>query len=348
MENKVTTFAKSFYVGICALLISFAPMQQAFAFGGGEEGEAFNAKEMILHHVMDDYGWHIAEVDGEHITIPLPIILFTDGELDIFMSSEFHHGEEGMHTTDLGTYQLDHGHIVETSGKQVLDFSITKNVASMMLATLILFIIFLPAGSWAKKEGATVAPKGKQNVLEALVQFIIDDVMIPNIGEKHYRKYVPYVMSIFFFIWVNNLLGLIPTGANASGNIAFTMTLAIFTLIVTNLSGNKDYWKHIFWTPGVPLPLRVIILPVEVLGIITKPFALMIRLFANISAGHIIILSLLSFIFIFKNAALGLAVGPVIVAMNMLELFVAALQAYIFALLSSLFIGLAVEEHDHH
>ena len=351
MENNVTTFAKSLYVGICALLLSFAPMQ-AFAAGGEGDGEEFNAKDMILHHVMDDYGWHIAEVDGHHVSIPLPIILITDGQLDLFMSSDFHHEPEGMYTTDIGTYKLDHGDIVETSGKPVLDFSITKNVASMMLAVIILFALFLPAGSVARKSGATTAPEGKQNLLEALVQFIIDDVMIPNIGEKHYRKYVPYIMSIFFFIWVNNLLGLIPTAANASGNIAFTATLAVFTLIVTNVSGTKDYWKHIFWTPGVPLPIRVIILPIELLGIFTKPFALMVRLFANITAGHIIILSLLSFIFISKTLAsglvAGLAVSPVIIAMNMLELFVAALQAYIFALLSSLFIGMAVEEHGDH
>ena len=346
MENKQNMLVRYLLTGIFALFALCSAPQMAYA-GGGEEGGDFNAKDMIIHHILDDYGWHIAEVDGHHISIPLPIILVVDGQLDIFMSSEFHHAEDGVHTTGLGSYKIDHGHIIETSGKKVLDFSITKNVASMMLAVVILFLLFVPAVG-AYKKNPNEAPKGRLNMLEALVQFIIDDVMIPNIGEKKYRKYVPYVMSIFFFIWMNNLLGLIPTGANASGNIAFTMTLAVFTLIVTNLSGNKDYWMHILWTPGVPLPLRIIMLPVEVLGIFTKPFALMIRLFANITAGHIIILSLISFIFLFKNAALGLAVGPVVIAMTMLELFVAALQAYIFALLSSLFIGLAVAEHDHH
>ncbi len=342
-------FTKAFGALFCAFLLALSPMQ-AFAAGGGgsEDGGKFNPNELILHHVMDDYGWHVTEIDGEHVSIPLPIILFVDGQLDIFMSSEFHHGEVGMHTTDLGTYKLDHGHIVETSGKKVLDFSITKNVASMLLAVVLLFFIFIPVASKYKNGGEKKAPKGFANGIEAIVKFIIDDVMIPNIGEKHYRKYVPFIMSLFFFIWINNLLGLIPTGANASGNIAFTLTLAAFTLIVTNLSGTKDYWKHIFWTPGVPLPVRVIILPVELLGIFTKPFALTIRLFANISAGHIIILSLTSIIFIFKNALLGAAVVPATIALNFLELFVAALQAYIFALLSCLFIGLAKEEHDDH
>jgi F-type H+-transporting ATPase subunit a len=201
------------------------------------------------------------------------------------------------------------------------------------------------AGAYKRRPGQ--APKGLQALVEPIVQFIVEDVIIPNIGEKHYKKYVPLVLSIFFFIWINNLLGLIPSGANASGNIAFTLTLAFITLLVTNLSGNKDYWMHILWTPGVPLPLRIIMLPVEILGIFTKPFALMIRLFANITAGHIIILSLISFIFIFQNALLGLPVGAVVVAMTMMELFVAVLQAYIFSLLTSLFIGLAVAEHEH-
>ena len=217
----------------------------------------------------------------------------------------------------------------------------------MMLSVIVLMAIFLPAAASSKKRKGQ-APKGIQSLIEPLVEFIRDDVVIPNIGEKKHKKYLPFIMSLFFFIWMNNLLGLIPTGSNASGNIAFTFTLAIITMIVTNVSANKDYWMHILWTPGVPLPLRVIMLPVELLGIFTKPFALMIRLFANITAGHMIILSLVSLIFIFKNMAIGAAVGPVIVAMTFLELFVAALQAYIFSLLSALFIGMAIEEHDHH
>jgi len=311
------------------------------------EGERFSPNELIMHHILDDYGWHLFDTsDGHKVSIPLPIILLTDGNLDVFMSSEFHHGESTVKRDDR-EYQLDHGHIAELSGKSMLDFSITKNVASMMISVLLLFVVFSSvSSSYKKRQGQ--APKGIQSFIEPIIVFLRDDVAIPNIGEKKYEKYFPYLLSLFFFIWFNNLLGLIPTGANASGNIAFTLTLAFFTLIVTNLSGNIHYWKHIFWTPGVPLPLRIIMLPVEIIGIFTKPFALMVRLFANITAGHIIILSLVSLIFIFKNGFLSVAVGPAVVALTFLELFVAILQAYIFTLLSALFIGMAVAEHEHH
>jgi F-type H+-transporting ATPase subunit a len=262
------------------------------------------------------------------------------------LSSEFHHGENTVKKGDR-EYKMEHGHIYEVSGKHPLDFSITKNVASIFISVFLIFIIFFSvAGSYKNRKGQ--APKGLQSLIEPLIVYLRDDVIIPNIGEKKYKPYFPYLICLFFFVWFNNLLGLIPTGANASGNIAFTMTLAVFTLIITNVSGNAGYWKHIFWTPGVPLPLRVIMLPVEVLGIFTKPFALMIRLFANITAGHIIILSLLSFIFIFKSVLVGLPVVPVVIAMTCMELFVAILQAYIFTLLTSLFIGLATEDHEHH
>jgi F-type H+-transporting ATPase subunit a len=184
-------------------------------------------------------------------------------------------------------------------------------------------------------------------MLEPLIVFVRDEIALPNIGHHKYKKYLPYLLTLFFFIWVNNLLGLIPSGANLTGNIAFTMTMAFFTLILTVFSGNSHYWKHIFMTPGVPIPLLVIMIPVEVIGIFTKPFALMIRLFANIMAGHTIILSLVGLIFIFQNAFLGVPVTLFVLAMNCLELFVALLQAYIFTLLTALFIGQAVAEEHH-
>jgi len=313
-----------------------------------KEEENFDVTGLITHHILDSYGWHILDYkDGagvEHpVSIPLPIILYTDNGLVIFMSSAFHHGEASVAANGL-TFSLEHGHIKEANGGTFLDFSITKNVASMMLSMVILILIFSAVASGYKKRKGQ-APKGLQSLIEPLIVYIRDDVVIPNIGEKHHAKYLPYILTLFFFIWINNLLGLMPTGANLSGNIAFTMTLAVLTLIITNVSGNKNYWSHIFWTPGVPLPLRVIMLPVEIISIFTKPFALMIRLFANITAGHIVILSLVSFIFMFKSVALGFVVGPVVIAMTFLELFVAILQAYIFALLSALFIGLAIEEH---
>ncbi|MCS7005418.1 MAG: F0F1 ATP synthase subunit A [Cytophagales bacterium] len=313
-----------------------------------QSSEDFNTNELIMHHVLDDHSWHLLTTsDGHHVSIPLPVILWCEGNLDIFMSSDFHHGEATVKKGDR-EYKIDeHNHIIELKGKKVLDFSITKNVASMIVSVIILMIIFFKVAG-AYKNRKNQAPKGLQAFIEMIVVFIRDEVAIPNLGEKNYERYLPYLISIFFFIWVNNLLGLIPTGANASGNIAFTLTLAVFTLLITNFSGNKEYWSHIFWTPGVPLPLRVIMLPVEIVGIFTKPFALMIRLFANITAGHIIILSLISIIFIFKNAVLALAVGPAVIALTFLELFVAILQSYIFTLLSALFIGMAIAEHEHH
>jgi F-type H+-transporting ATPase subunit a len=186
-----------------------------------------------------------------------------------------------------------------------------------------------------------------QSFFEPIIVFIRDEIAIPNIGNKAHR-FLPYLLTVFFFIWFNNLLGLMPGGANLSGNIAFTFSLAAITLLITLFSGNKDYWMHIFWTPGIPLPLRIIMIPVEVVGIFSKPFSLMIRLFANITAGHVIILSLLGLTFIFNSAVIGVAASLFSAIMNLLELFVAILQAYVFTLLSAMYFGSAVEEHEHH
>lgn len=330
------------------LLFSFSVMisNQAFASeevsSAGEE-KAFNAAEMIKHHIADAYDWHLYGEGHHSVSIPLPIILYSSTKgLQVFSSANFHHGTEAYQG-----YKLEHNHIIaEDASEKIYDLSITKNVASMMIAAVIILLIFLSISSSYKKNVGK-APSGIQSVFEPLITFVRDEIAQPNIGPK-YAKYLPYLLTVFFFIWVNNLLGLIPSGANASGNIAFTLTLAFITLLLTIFSGNKDYWMHIFWTPGVPLPLRVIMLPVEIIGIFTKPFALMIRLFANITAGHIIILSILSFIFIFKSFAVAGVSIPFAVVMSLMEVFVAALQAYIFTLLSALFIGQAVAEHEHH
>ncbi len=327
--------------------------------------EEFDATEVIMHHIADAHDWHfydkVNEETGEVIPIsmPLPVILFYNGHLDIFMSSAFHHGTASVKKDDR-EYILHHGKIYlakngelqfneehHALNEQPVDLSITKNVASMMLSAIILLLLFIPMARKYKQNGIT-APKGIQGFLEPLVVFIKDDIAIPNIGEHKYQKYLPYLITVFFFIWINNLLGLFPTGANLTGNIAVTFTLAAITMLITNFSGNKNYWRHIFNTPGVPWWLKVPIplMPlVELVGVISKPFALMIRLFANITAGHIIVLSLISLIFIFKS----LLISPVSIAfvlfMDVLELLVAVLQAYIFTLLSALFIGLAVQEH---
>jgi F-type H+-transporting ATPase subunit a len=228
-----------------------------------------------------------------------------------------------------------------------LDFSITKNVAAMMVAAAIGMALFISLGRSYRKTGVS-EPRGLQGFLEPIILFVRDDIALPNVGEHKYEKYLPYLLTVFFFILINNIFGLIPFfpfGANVTGNIAVTFVLASFTFLVTQFSGNRSYWRHVFATPGVPVWLLPVMIIVELIGLIAKPFALMVRLFANITAGHIIIMGLVSIIFIFKT--LWVLPGAVIFVlfMDFLELLVAFLQAYVFTLLSALFIGMAVEEH---
>jgi F-type H+-transporting ATPase subunit a len=230
-----------------------------------------------------------------------------------------------------------------------MDLSITKNVTSLFIGAFLLIIIMLSMARFYKKNGA-VAPKGISKFLEPLVLLVQDDIAKANIGEHKYKKYVPYLLTAFFFILLNNLLGMVPIlpgGANLTGNISVTLFLALFTLLITVFSGNKNYWRHIFATPGVPIPILIIMVPIEIIGIFTKPIALMIRLFANVTAGHIIILALISLIFINKSIAWSALSVPMALFISILELLVAFLQAYLFTMLSALFIGAAVEEAHH-
>ena len=317
------------------------------------EAEAgFDAVDMIMHHIADAHDWHLFDLPGEDghshpVSIPLPVILYSDGAVDVFMSSAVDHGHAIVQQGDRH-YALHHGkiHRVDEAGHEieaaVLDFSMTKNVAAMLISMVLLMWLF---GSAARSYAAgSGVPKGKAKFLEPLVLFVRDDIARPNIGEKA-EKFLPFLLTVFFFIWINNLFGLIPVLApNLTGNISVTLVLAALTLIITNVNGNKAYWGHII-KPPVPIALYPIMIPVEIIGIFTKAFALMIRLFANITAGHILILSLVSLIFIFETMAMSALSIPFMVFMNTLELLVAALQAYIFTLLSALFIGMAVEEH---
>jgi len=311
-----------------------------------------DTKDIIFEHIGDSHSWTII---GEH-SIALPIILYTDKGLEIFSSDKIKEKEEKQQIYQGKAYnytlEKDKVKVVDASGKideaatkKVWDFSITRNVASMWMGMIILIIVFGSISSaYKKREGK--APKGLQSFLEPIVLFVRDDVAIPNIGVKHV-KYMPLLLTIFFFILINNLLGLIPIfpgGFNLTGNIAVTLTLSFIVLIVINFSGNKYYWKHIF-TPHIPLWLYPIMVPVEIIGIISKPFALMIRLFANITAGHIIVLSLISLIYIFKTTWMATVSVPFVVFMDCIELLVAFLQAFIFTMLTALFIGMAVEEH---
>lgn len=314
------------------------------------EEEVFEPTKMIMEHISDAHDWHL----WGHTSLPLPVILYTDRGMEFFLSSAFHHGTHD-HPGKHYTYRLvdkkkikvvnGAGEVDEAASQRIWDFSITKNVASMFLAVFVLLIIFTSVARTYKKR-AGKAPKGLQSFLEPLILFVRDDIARPNIGHT-YARYMPLLLTIFFFIWFNNLLGLVPIfpgAANVTGNIAVTFVLAFIVLIVVNINGNKYYWKHIL-TPDVPWWLYPIMIPVELVGVISKPFALMIRLFANITAGHIVILSLISLIFVFQSLAIAPVSLAFVLFMNVLELLVAALQAFIFTLLTALFIGMAVEEH---
>lgn len=306
------------------------------------KNEEINMSDVIIHHVMDDHQWHFTD----HLILPLPIIVYSaEKGLDIFSSSNFfseHHEE-----VEYNGYKLEHNHILlADSGKAVLDLSITKNVAMLLInAGLLLFVFLSVAKAYKTNKGK--APKGIQSFLEPIVLFVRDEIVKPNIGH-HHEKYLPYLLTLFFFILFGNLLGLLPGAGNLTGNIAITMILAVLTFLITNLSGNKNYWSHIFWTPGVPLPLRPIILLVEVIGIFTKPFSLMIRLFAAITAGHIVLLSLLGLTFMFHSYLVGVVSSVFVVVISLIELLVAGIQAYVFTMFTALYIGMATEEHAHH
>lgn len=331
--------------------------------------EEFNASEYIMDHVRDSHEWHIiTKKDGDHVSIYLPVILYSKHSgLHAFSSKKIAHGHShkgfqmghGTMTVDKKGELVDkslNGKIIEVDehGEMVeaglpLDFSITKNVFMMMLSVIVLLWVFLSLARSYKRAGVS-EPKGLQGFIEPVIIFIEEDVAIPNIGEEKYTRFMPYLLTVFFFILLNNLMGLIPFfpfGANVTGNIAVTFVLATFTFLITQFSGNKGHWQHVFNTPGVPVWLAPIMIPVEIIGLFTKPFALMIRLFANITAGHIIVLSLISMIFIFKSLFVAVPSLLMVLFMDCIELLVAFLQAYIFTLLSALFIGMAMPEHHH-
>ncbi len=337
--------------------------------GHAEEKEDFNSGSIIIGHVTDAHSWHMFDYKDksgvEHaVAIPLPVILVNDGHLDVFMSSKFHHGH-----ADYKGYRLVGGGVekeevvcVDAEGnvldKKPLDLSITKTSAAIMIAAILLLVIVFVARAGYKKR-PDQAPKGVQSLVEMLVVFVRDSIAKPMIGEGKYQKYLPYLLTLFFFIFFCNILGLIPffpAGANITGNIAVTATLAVITFFITNISGNKHYWIDIFNTPGVPAWLKIFpLMPlVELVGVFTKPVVLMIRLFANMTAGHIVILGFIVIIFILSNlfgAAVGGAVSVVSVFfsvfISLLECLVAYIQAFVFTMLTSLYIGMAVHEPHH-
>lgn len=322
---------------------------------------------MIIDHIVDSHDWHIATIGHTHITIPLPIILFDEGKLIVFSSAKFHHGEDAYKGYKIESdRKAGKGKIVKVipgtmetdkTAARPLDFSITKTVVGIIISFIVLLLVFFPVAR-AYKRNAGHAPKGMQSLLEPVILFIRDDIAEPSIG-KHYKRFMPFLLTLFFFIFFSNLIGLFPFfpgGANVTGNIAVTLVLAAFTFIITTFIGNRSYWLHIFNPPGVPwwLKFPLPLLPlIELAGVFIKPFVLMVRLFANITAGHIIVLGFVSLIFIFANMnpALGYGVSPVSVLfsvfISLLELLVAFIQAYVFTMLSALYFGMATEDHGH-
>lgn len=356
MISKINTSARYFFLTLLfALFLSFS--NSVFANDGIEpeqthettvanghdenQDKPVDIAAVAFEHILDSHSWHLWGEGHEAVAIPLPVIIYSSTKgIQCFSSSKFEHG----HASYNGYSLVDEEIVSADPNEKVYDFSITKNVAQLMLTALILFLLFTSIARAYKNTGVTSAPKGKQSFFEPLITFVRDDIAKSNIGHNS-DKYVPYLLTVFFLILINNVLGLIPIGANLTGNIAFTFVLSVITLIVTNVNANKHYWHHIF-APPAPKALYPILVPLEIVGIFTKPFALMIRLFANITAGHIIVISLVGLIFVFKT----LWISPVAVGfalfIDVLECLVALLQAYIFTLLTALFIGSASADHN--
>ena len=383
MTSKINTYKK--LSGICliifALFIAFStklsasepqeesvePVQvelEANEHQIHEGSGPVDITKVAFEHILDNHSWHFWGEGHDAVALPLPVILKGNNGITCFMSSEFHHDNQGTVVVEKNGERFvnfeekiyyanempnEYGQYVTLTAEEKevcvancgpLDFSITKNVTQMFISVALLLWIFTSIAKAYKTQGVTSAPRGKQSFFEPLIVFVRDDIAKGNIGSTS-DKYVPYLLTVFFMILVNNAFGLIPIGANLTGNIAFTLVLSVATLIITNINGNKHYWSHIF-LPHAPKAIWPILIPIEIVGIITKPFALMIRLFANITAGHIIVISLVGLIFVFKT----IYIAPVSVAfalfIDVLECLVAFLQAYIFTMLTALFIGSAV------
>ena len=343
------------------LLLSFSTVK-----ANEEGGEKFDAGKMIVEHISDAHDWHLWGEHDHAVSVPLPIILKSEKGLHFFMSSAFHHDIEGKHVVENNgeRFVMLHNHIYyaadsataeggyvtvnekgEATNAAPLDFSITKNVVMLLIVIAFVLYITLSAARHYKKNGA-VAPKGAASFVEPIVIFVRDEIAHKSIGPK-YKKFVPYLLTLFFFIWTGNILGLLPGAANLTGNIAVTFTLAMITFVIVNVNGNKDYWKHVFATPGVPAMLLPIMVLVEFIGLFTKPFALMVRLFVAITAGHIVILSFIALVFIFESYSIGVLSTIMVTFINVIELLVATIQAYVFTLFSAMYIGSAVAEHEH-
>ena len=342
--------------------VATAPSTQLEAPISEKEKTLEEVNEFKLHHILDGHSFDIMvakNADGtEHpIGFPLPIIFYDSANgFHAFMSSEFEHGEKVVSSKG-GFYKLSHEKIYKTdvngtlnidehkhaTNEKVLDLSMTKSVFMILVTGLLMLLIF---GSMARNYKKSLVPTGVGKIFEPLVLFVRDEIAKPNIG-ANYKKYMGYLLTAFFFILFLNVFGLMPFGINVTGNIAITFALALLTFLITQFTANKNYWQHIFWMQGLPWWMKIVMMPIEIIGVFIKPFALLIRLFANMSAGHLVVMSLIGLIFVFKNIAAGVAFPVLTFVIYLLEVLVAFLQAYIFTMLSAVYFGMANEEHGH-
>jgi F-type H+-transporting ATPase subunit a len=369
----VATKSIKFIAVLVLTLTSFIAVAKEGKKDGGNVDTKEEIQDYIEHHLADSHDFSLFSYtadNGErkHVGFPLPVIVWTNDGLKTFMSSAFHHNDDGTLVVEKGSTRLVklHSKIYElnagqtsvsfdadhhaTNAHKVIDFSITKSVFGMLLAGLLMFLGFSALARGYKKGNGI--PTGVGRVLEPLVIYVRDDIARPNIGEKKYKKFMPYLLTVFFFIWILNLLGLTPLGFNVTGQIAVTVCLALVTLVVYITNGSKDFWAHTLWMPGVPKILRPVLALLELAGfLLIKPFSLLVRLFANITAGHSVVMGIAALMILLKSqfgtvGATGISF-LLTMFLTIIELLVAFLQAFIFTMLTALFIGMAVEEHDH-
>ncbi len=346
--------------GLFILMSSFSFAQENTAENHQQEERAHRKEEMhevIHHHLRDAYYFDLFSIEstGKHVGFPLPVILIDNG-LHIFSSARFNRGKS-VAEVDGQHYKLYHSKVFKTDASgtlhfgedgfptnaQPIDISITKGVVVIALVCLVLFLVFRGmAKSYKKGDGL---PKGFNRLLEPMVVYVRDEMAKPTIGPE-YKRFMSYLLTVFFFILVMNLLGMLPFGVNITGNITITFTLAIITFFITQFSGNKHYWGHVFWFPNVPVIVKIILIPIEILGLFTKPFALMMRLFANMTAGHVVTLTFLGLIVLYNTWVAGVGSFAFTIFINLIEILVAFIQAYVFTLLSALYFGDAVVKHE--
>lgn len=362
MQRILNPAISKTYKALIAVILFLAV--QAFAFAEEspvsdstsehteQASEKFDPGKLVIGHISDAHEWHIFGSEEDPVSIPLPVIIYNKQKgFSFFSSGHFEHGKASFEG-----YKLEDGKIISEDGSSFYDLSITKNVFALFMVAAILLLVFISVAK-AYTRNKDKAPTGLQSAIEPIILFVRDDIAKAAIGEKHYARFMPYLLTIFFFIWVNNLLGLIPIfpgGANTTGNIAVPLVLASFTLVITLFNGNKNYWRHIFAMPGVPIYVLPIITILEVLGIFLKPFVLVVRLFANILAGHIVLLVFFCLIFVAGSASTGAGLGTSVPAVaftifvNLLELLVGFLQAFVFTFLTAIYFGMALVENEHH